>query len=39
MGNVGIALGSGKAFAAPAWLVMAVAVLAYIGLKSLIKKK
>lgn len=38
MGSVGIALGGGKAFAAPAWLIMAVVVLAFIGAKKLIKK-
>jgi len=37
MGNVGIAFGGGKAFSAPAWFILLVAVLAVIGVKKLLK--
>ena len=38
MGNVGIALGGGKAFSAPAWFVLLIIGLAFIGIKHMIKK-
>lgn len=39
MGNVGIALGGGRAFAAPAWLMLIVIVLAIVGARKLTKNK
>lgn len=38
MGNVGIALGSGKAFSAPAWFILLIIYFAVIGINCLIKK-
>lgn len=38
MDNVGIALGGGKAFSAPAWFILVLIVLAVIGIKHVIKK-
>ena len=38
MGNVGIALGGGKAFSAPAWFILLIIYLAVIGIKYAIKK-
>jgi hypothetical protein len=38
MGNVGIALGDGKAFSAPAWFVLLIIYFAVIGISRLIKK-
>ncbi|WP_276614194.1 hypothetical protein [Paenibacillus favisporus] len=38
MGNVGIALGGGKAFSAPAWFILLIIGLAVFGINRLIKK-
>ncbi|MHA2854209.1 hypothetical protein ACXZ7E_09480 [Paenibacillus lautus] len=38
MGNVGIALGGGKAFSAPAWFILILIGLAVIGINHVIKK-
>ena len=38
MGNLGIALGSGKAFSAPAWFILLIISLAFIGFNHVIKK-
>ncbi|WP_268794478.1 hypothetical protein [Paenibacillus sp. DMB20] len=38
MGNVGIALGGGKAFSAPAWFILVLICLAIIGINHVIKK-
>ncbi|MFC3745722.1 hypothetical protein [Paenibacillus sp. GCM10012306] len=38
MGNVGIALGGGKAFSAPAWFILVLISLAVIGINHLIKR-
>lgn len=38
MGNVGIALGGGKAFSAPAWFILVLIGLAVIGINQVIKK-
>jgi hypothetical protein len=38
MGNVGIALGGGKAFSAPAWFILLIIYFAVIGINRLIKK-
>lgn len=38
MGNVGIALGGGKAFSAPAWFILVIIGLAVIGLNYVIKR-
>ncbi|MDQ0192528.1 hypothetical protein [Paenibacillus wynnii] len=38
MGNIGIALGGGKAFSAPAWFILLILVFAVIGINRFINK-
>ncbi|SDD44916.1 hypothetical protein SAMN02799630_03409 [Paenibacillus sp. UNCCL117] len=38
MGNVGIALGGGKAFSAPAWFILVIIGLAVIGINHVIQR-
>jgi hypothetical protein len=38
MGNVGIALGGGKAFSAPAWFILLIIGFAAIGINRVYKK-
>lgn len=38
MGNIGIALGGGKAFSAPAWFVLLIIVLSIIAISHMLKK-
>ncbi|WP_274520913.1 hypothetical protein [Paenibacillus alvei] len=38
MGNVGIAIGGGKAFYAPAWFILVIIGFAVIGLNHVIKR-
>lgn len=39
MGNIGIALGAGKAFSAPAWFILVIMFFALSGIKHLIAKR